>query len=288
MRLSLLLLAALSFAQEFTIRPQWKAGDKFEFEHIQTHEEVRRPQSKITSSTPLFLEVAETSAQGHTVRWRYGKTKLPVEREAPPALAKAEELLLDLAIEARLGPNGEFQKVLNEAQVGLKMGEVMKAVVATLAEGAAEVPLLKQMLNPQMLIATAAGDMKAFFAPYGVSLREGEKTRVTVIQPFPLQPGRSLTVQLYFGITGSNEEKTEFQSVAEYDIQQLGDRVLEWLTTNGMRVQDRAEMPQLFLSETGEFRFDKSRGLLSRAVVTRRSTMEPGYDRLERREFVLK
>ncbi len=288
MRFLSLLLASLAIPQEITIRPQWKAGDKFEFEHLQTHEEVRRPQSKIASSTPLFLEVAETSAQGHTVRWRYGKTKLPVEREAPPALAKAEEMLLDLSIEARLGPNGEFQKVSNEAAVAAKFNEVLKAVAATLPPDAPEIPLLKQMLNPQMLLASATGDMRAFFAPYGVKLREGEKTRVTVIQPFPLQPGRSLTVQLYFGISGANEEKTEFQSVAEYDIQQLGDRVLEWLTTNGMRVQDRSQMPQLFLSESGEFRFDKGRGLLSRAVVTRRSTMEPGYDRLERREFVLK
>jgi hypothetical protein len=284
----LLLVACLAIAQEITIRPQWKAGDKFEFEHLQTHEEVRRPQSKIASSTPLFLEVVETSPQGHTVLWRYGKTKLPVEREAPPALAKAEEMLLDLAIEARLEPNGEFQKVSNETAVAAKFNEVLKAVAATLPPDAAESTLLKQMLNPQMLLASATGDMRAFFAPYGVKLRGGEKTRVTVSQPFPLQPGRSLTVQLYFGISGATEEKTEFQSVAEYDIQQVGDRVLEWLTTTGMRVQDRSQMPQLFLSETGEFRFDNDRGVMSRAVVTRRSTMVPGYDRTERREFVLK
>lgn len=288
MRLSLLLVACVAIAQEITIRPQWKAGDKFEFEHLQTHEEVKRPQSKISSATPLFVEVVETSAQGHTIRWRYGKTKLPVEREAPAALAQAEALLLDLALEARLGPNGEFQKVLNEGQVGVKMGEVMKAVVATLPEGAAEVPLLKQMLNPQMLLATAAGDMKAFFSLYGLKLSLREKTRVTVSQPFALQPGRSLTVQQYFEVVGADEERTEFKSVAEFDIQQLGDRVMELMTLQGMRVQDRSQIPQLFLSEMGEFRFDHRRGVLSSAVVTKRTSMAPGFDRMERREFVLK
>ncbi len=288
MRVALLFLTSIAFAQEILIRPQWKAGDRFEFEHIQSHEEARRPQSRVTSTTPLFLDIVEASPQGHTVRWRYGKAKQPAEREVPAALAKAEEMLLDLAIEARLGANGDFQKVNNESEMAAKLTEVMKTVLATLPPDAVEIPLLKQMLNTQMLLAAATGDMRAFFSIYGVKLQRGEKTRVAAVEPFPLQPGRTLTVQRFVGISREGEGSFDFQSATEYDIKQVEDRMLEWLTTRGMRVQDRSQMPQLFLTENAEYTFDRERGLISRALVTKRTTLEPGYDRIERREFRLK
>jgi hypothetical protein len=287
-RVALFFLSSFAFAQEIPIRPQWKAGDRFEFEHIQSHEEARRPQTRVTSMTPLYLEVVDTSPQGHTVRWRYGKAKQPAEREVPAALIKAEEMLLDLALEARLGPNGDFQKVNNESEIAAKLTEVMKTILATLPPDAVEIPLLKQMLNTQLLLAAATGDMRAFFAIYGVMLNRGEKARVAAVEPFPLQPGRTLTVQRFIGIAREGEKSLDFQSASEYDVKQVEDRMLEWLTTRGMRVQDRSQMPQLFLSENGEYSFDHQRGLVSRALVTKRTTLEPGYDRIERREFRLK
>lgn len=283
----MVLVPYLVGAAEITVRPQWNAGDRFLFEQVKTRQEAGRPEASGTSRTPVHLEVLSASEKGYQVRWRYGKTQLPAGRELPAALARAEELMLDLALEVELSPLGEYRKVLNEAQVGAKMGEVFRTVAASLGPDAPEIPLLKQMLQAQPFLNTALSDLQSYCSMYGITLREQEKVRLTRTQSFALQPGRMLQVQVYAGLGREGEESYTFGSDTEYDIQQLEDRMRELLLNNGVRIQDRAQMPQLFLSEKGEYTFDRKRGLLSRVLVVRQTTIAPGLDRTERYEFVL-
>lgn len=241
-----------------------------------------------TSSTPIYIEVLRSSAEGHVIRWRSGKTRLPAGREVPEALLKAEELMLDLVIDAQLSADGEYQKVVNESAVAAKMADVTKVIMGMFPAGTKELAPIQQMLNPQFFLATATVDIQTYFGMYGIALKPQEKVKAPVTQPFPLKPGMTLTADFSVELVAIDAEKADFKSTTTYDAKELAGRMAEFFAASGIKLPEGTPVPELKMADSGECRFDRKRGLLTRVLAIRQMNMVPGLERTDQREYLLK
>lgn len=284
----LLVCVCIGFAQDVNFVPKWKKGDLVRLESLRTREDSRRPQANGTSRTPVEIEVLSADTSGWVVRWKNGETQLPAGMELPEALRKVTAKVVETPIELRLSPTGEFQSVVNVAQVKQAMGAILDTVLKEYVNDPKTQEFTKQLLNPEALLAAASSDAQTFFGMYGAELKPGEKVQVKMEQPFPLSAGLKLPCVLEVEFVGTDGKAAKLRTTTRFEPAGLKKAMDEVFTKAGVKPEDLGTMPQLQVLDEGQFEYDMATGWMRVVVADRRMEMTGSMARRDRKEFRLK
>ncbi len=286
MQLMLMLLAgALVWAQEIKIQPLWKQGDVVKLEYTRVRQDARRPESNGSSKTPIFIEVLEAGSEGYVLRWKNGQTTFPAGRSVPEAVLKLEDQMLAMHLEIVLNARGEFQSVRNEKDVVAQMTAMTKSLVADLGLPEKDAATLRQVMSPEMLLASATNDAKTYFGLYGVELKAGEGVTVEIEEPFPLSAGRTLPARLKMEMGELTEATARLQSETVFDPAGLRAAVEELLLKAGLKPEQLAQAPAMTIEDRGSYIYDRKSGWLKEVIADRTTKMPGAMERRDRREF---
>lgn len=160
-------------AQDVHITPKWKQGDVLRLEYLRTREDARRPESNGTSKTPVDVTILSADAKGFTVRWMSGKTEFPAGMQVLENVLRIHDKAMEVFVDIQLSAEGEFVSVLNAKEVSARMGELVAVMTKDLEQDEQGKALIRQVLNPDLLLASASSDAQTYFGMYGVALKPG-------------------------------------------------------------------------------------------------------------------
>ncbi len=281
------LLAVGLVAQEISVRPQWKVDDTVRLEYQRTREDARRPEANGTSTTLIEIRVLAAGADGFRVRWSTGKTKLSAGQQFPAAVMALQDQVSAMQLEIELSADGEYRRLVNNKDVVGKMGAMMDQLLPTITKDAAEQKNMRQLMSPEVLLASAEADAKTYFGLYGMQLKVGEKASVPLTQPFPLSPGQTVAAQFTVVMAKADDKTALLRSETNYEAASLKTAMSEMLKKAGVPEAAIDQMPPLELQDEGEYEVDRKTGTIAKMYTVRRIKAEGIVGRMDRREFRL-
>jgi hypothetical protein len=282
------LLAVSAQVQDVEIVPRWKTGDRIKLEYLRTRHDSRRPQNDGTSKTPVDIEILKVDGKGSVIRWKNGPTQMPagmtVPAELQPLLAKAAELELEI----QLDPTGEFRSIINTKQVTDLMSQMLAQLLKEMDSDPNKIAAIRQILNPEVLLASASNDAKTYFGIYGAALKPKEKVKVRIDQPFPINPATVLPSDFELELVAVEGDLAKFKSSTRFEPKGLESAMAELFTKAGVKVEDLPKMPALTLNDEGEYQYDIKTGVMTSVVADRRTELPGSLSRRDRKEFRLR
>ena len=180
-----LLLLGLSWvlaAQELVIRPALKQGDVLGLELTRVHLDPSRPQTNSRMLTPVQVRVSETTPAGFVLDWRQGATSTDnPELFKNPIAAAAANALKDTSLEILLDANGKLAGLRNQAEVVAKLQALGDGLIRRYGAQIDDPQrkqeletLVRRLISPAALLASAAADVQNYFSLNGAKLTQGK------------------------------------------------------------------------------------------------------------------
>lgn len=283
-----LLAATVLMAQDVHVTPKWKQGDVLRLEYLRTREDSRRPESNGTSKTPVDVTILSADVKGFAVRWKSGKTELPAGMKVPENVLRIQDKAMELFVDIQLSAEGEFASVLNAKEVSARMGELVSVMTKDLEQDAQAKALIRQVLNPDLLLAAASSDAQTYFGLYGVALKPKEKITVDLDQPFPLAPGKTLRSRLEVELVDLKDGLARFQTTTRFDPAAVKTAMADVFLKAGIKAEDLDKVPPVEILDTGSFLFETQTGLIREALTDRRTMTGGVQARRDKKEFRLR
>src|SRR5262245_3916231 len=119
---SFTLIGFLTIVQDIEIRPKLVQGDKFKLEVTRIRRDSSRPQMNASGRTIIDVQVVSASADGFVLDWVPGETSFDNPQVMQdPTLAAAVQAAKGTRFRIALGADGDFDRLLNEAEVRPKI-----------------------------------------------------------------------------------------------------------------------------------------------------------------------
>lgn len=287
------LAPALAPAQELTLRPALQPGDKFELELIRSRDDAARPQSNGKSRTVIQVAVLEAGVKGFLLDWRQGATAYNnPDIVKNPVAAAAANAFKDMRLEVILAPNGSFTGLRNQDEVTGKLQSALDDMLKTLVPRVEDPQqrktaeaLVRRLMSPQVLLATAASDVQTYFGIHGLTISQAKPVENTVQQTSPLGPG---AIPAHFRLTleALDAHQATLTSTTSHD-----PRVLAELTKQLLARAPPGSLPNppptLEMTDLGRYVYNRAFGLMNEVNIARRVTVGPGTARTDGRQVRL-
>jgi len=282
------LITLLAVVQDIEIRPKLVQGDKFRLEVTRVRRDSSRPQMNASGRTVVDAQVVSAGTNGFVLDWIPGETIFDnPQAMQDPTLAAAVQAGKGMRFRIALGPDGEFDRLLNEAEVRPKLQAMVGTIVSDLAN---QLPasqrrnfqdMMGQLLSPEALISSATQDAQIYWGLYGAALAAGESISAKLEQPSPMGGG---TIPATFRVnmdsaTGSTATIT---TTTTYDKDVLLKMTLDLAERAGasLRPEEVGKMPSMQMADDGKYEFDRAYGLMRKVTINRRITAG-NQDRLD-------
>lgn len=112
-----------------TLAPHWKAGDKLAYRLTKTRTKTKDGNlvQRITSTTPMTLDVAEAGPQGYVLNLRYGETTFEDPKmNADPFLRQMTDLAKGQIFVVELSPEGAIRRIRNWQDIQHLMSQTVE------------------------------------------------------------------------------------------------------------------------------------------------------------------
>jgi hypothetical protein len=285
---SFTLLTLLTVVQDIEIRPKLTQGDKFRLEVTRIRRDSSRPQMNASGRTFVDAQVVSAGADGFVVDWVPGDTIFDNPQVMQdPTLAAAVQAGKGMRFRIALGPDGDFDRLLNEAEVRPKIQAMVGTIVSDLAS---QLPanqrrnfqdMMRQLLSPEALISSATQDAQIYWGLYGVALGAGESVAVNLEQPNPMT-GNPIPATFRVDMGPATASAATLTTTTTYDKAVLLKMTLDLAQRAGasLRPDEVEKMPSMQMADEGKYEFDRASGLMRKVTINRRITVGP-LDRLD-------
>jgi hypothetical protein len=277
------LISLLAVVQDIEIRPKLVQGDKFRLEVTRTRRDSARPQMNSSGKTLVDAQVVSADANGFVLDWVPGDTAFDNPQiMQDPTVAAAVQAGKGMRFRIALSPDGDFDRLLNEAEVRPKLQAVVGTIVSQLAN---QLPanqrksfqeLMAQVLSPEALISSATQDAQIYWGLYGAALASGESVAANIEQPSPMGGG---TIPATFRVTmdTATSSTATISTTTAYDKNALLKMTLDLAQRAGANLppEEVAKMPSMQLADDGKYEFDRASGLMRKVSINRRISAGP-------------
>jgi hypothetical protein len=276
----LLSLAPAVHAQSVTITPGLRAGDEFRIEIVRIRENSQRPQQNGRSTTPVDVRVASVTTTGIALDWTSGQTSFDNRQVADdPLLAAASKAIVGLKLRILLNADGEYTGLGNQAEVAAALRKATDVFVRALAaklpveQRAGFEKMVRQVLSPASLIASATREAQIYFGLHGVALAVGEAVDTRIQQPNPLGTG-AIPAVLRVRLESATDASAAVRTTITYEASALKEMTRALVEQSGRPVPPEAlaQLPPIEMADAGRYLFDRTVGLMREVMVNRRMT----------------
>ena len=284
-------IAAAASAQEIALRPALETGDEFELEFIRAREDSRRPQANGRSRTVVRVRVSEAGPKGFVLDWQQGVTEFDnPEIVKNPIAAAAANGAKDMRLEIVLGPDGRFTGLRNQAEVTAKMQSALDSMLASVGKQVPDAKqrqavetVIRRLMSPQLLLSAAASDVQTYFGLNGAVLTKGKPTETEIRQQAPVGI-TMMPARFRLTLDSLDAHEAKLSSTTAYDPQALAAMAKDLLA---QAAPGAAPPPNMEMSDTGRYVFNRAFGLMNEMIIARRITAGEGAARLDGREIRL-
>ena len=285
---SFTLLTLLAVVQDIEVRPKLVQGDKFRLEVTRIRRDSSRPQMNASGRTIVDGQVVSAGADGFVVDWVPGDTTFDNPQVMQdPTLAAAVQAGKGMRFRIALGPDGDFDRLLNEAEIRPKIQAMVGTIVSNLAS---QLPasqrknfqdVMGRVLSPEALISSATQDAQIYWGLYGLSLGAGESIAVKLEQPNPMT-GNPIPATFRVNMGPATGNTAILTTTTTYDKDVLLKMTLELAQRAGasLRPDEVEKMPSMQMADDGKYEFDRDYGLMRKVTINRRITAGP-QDRVD-------
>jgi hypothetical protein len=272
-------IPALLVAQEIHLRPRLLPGDEFRLEVFRSREDSNRPQSNSASRTPVDVRVVSADAKGFVVLWTPGPSEFEgAGADFDPTLGAASEIIGEQQFRIVLGPDGEFERVANEADLLPKLQAGVDLVIRAAmrdtpaAEAKRAEALVRQVLSPANLMTIATRDAQTYLSMYGAELAVGDAVEVPLSQPNPFG-GDPLPAVLRVRMESASPESATISSAVVYDGDALKRMTVRIIAQAAVTPPpDEVAKFKFEMSDNAKYVFDRKSGLFREVTNDRRIT----------------
>jgi hypothetical protein len=284
-----ILCAVLVAAEDPTFRPLWKAGDEFTVEVVRKREDSRRPQANGFTTTIVSLRVLEAGKQGSVVDWTPGAVTFSnPEAARNPLVVRSMEALKGLHLELVLNEDGNYAGLRNESAVAAQLQKAMEAMLQESGNNQQLESIVRQLLNPKLLITSAAREAQMYFVFGGIVLKPGFEVELPMEQESPLG-GAKLKSTVRFGLTKLSPSEAQAVMVTKHDAATLKAMTESLIQRAGTKPPEGevAALPPIQLTDDSVGTLDLALGVASNLVTTRRVSLGDQLGRLDEWKFRL-
>ena len=282
------LIALLALVQDIELRPKLVTGDKFRLEVTRTRRDSARPHMAASGVTPVDVQVVSAGADGFVLDWIPGDTAFDNPQVMQdPNIGAAAQAARGMRFRIALTADGEFNGLLNEAEVTPKLQAILGSVVGELAirlpydQRKKFETMMAQVLSPAALISSATQDAQVYWGLYGAALTPGESVAVDLEQPNPLG-GSPIPATFSVRMDAATASTATITTTTTYQKDALLKMTLELAQRAGapIRPQDAAKIPPIQMADDGKYEFDRVSGLMKKIAINRRISAG-GQERLD-------
>jgi hypothetical protein len=263
-------------AQEVTIRPNLRAGDRFTLEIARSREDSSRPQQNAKSRALVNVEVVSATPAGLVLDWSAAEPAGTAPTVTDPVVAAAERALRGLRFRLVLDADGQFTGLANESEVLLKLESAIRAMTDGLA---AQVPpaereafrkFMVQVLTSDTLLSSALRDVTTYFGLNGVALQVGETLESDVEMPSPLGGG-ALPAHVEIVMHSATPEIATLKITTRFAPSAIGQLVQGMYQQLGRPAPAQAldAMGAVEFGDEGGYTYERATGLMRAVAVTR-------------------
>jgi hypothetical protein len=277
---SFTLITLLAVVQDIDIRPKLVQGDKFRLEVTRTRRDSSRPQMNASGRTIVDAQVVSAGADGFVLDWVPGDTTFDNPQILQdPTMAAAVRAGKGMRYRIALGPDGDFDRLLNEAEVRPKIQTMVGTIISELAN---QLPaaqrknfqdMIGQLLSPEALMASATQDAQIYWGLYGAALAAGESISANIEQPSPMGGG-PIPATFRVSMDSATGSAATITTTTTYDKDVLLKMTLDLAQRAGANLppEEVAKMPSMQMADDGKYEFDRANGLMRKIAVNRRIT----------------
>jgi hypothetical protein len=268
--------------------PGWKKGDKFKYDvrKSQLREANGKVVRKVGVKFPVEVEVIESGAKGHVMRWTQGETTFDDPKVAENPLVKAMMKLTNgMVLELEVDSDGELHGIRNWKDLQATGGKVLDVFFADLAKANLPKATLdtlrtetEKMLASKDAVSLSFGrDAGLLFLALGQTYESTKPTQVDGMLPNPFG-GDPFPAKLELSL----KKLDTTQGVAHVVIKQSPDpkelnRVLEKTMRDlakklGKPVGDKVVLPELTIQDVAEVAIEVKSGWVRSVTQTRKVT----------------
>ena len=282
------LITLLAAVQDVEIRPKLMQGDKLRLEVTRVRRDSTRPQMNASGRTTVDAQVVSAGTDGFVLDWVPGETVFDNPQVMQdPTLAAAVQAGKGIRFRIALSPDGEFDRLLNEAEVRPKLQAMVGTIVSDLAN---QLPaaqrrsfkeMMGQVLSPENLISSATQDAQIYWGLYGAALAAGESIAAKLEQPNPVG-GSPIPATFRVNMESATASTATITTTTIYDKDVLLRMTFDLAQRAGanIRPEDLANMPSMQMADDGKYEFDRTFGLMRKVTINRRVTAGP-LDRVD-------
>ncbi|HET9219185.1 MAG TPA: hypothetical protein VFR18_19525 [Terriglobia bacterium] len=282
------LIALMTLVQDIELRPKLVTGDKFRLEVTRTRKDSARPNMAASGRTPVDVQVISAGADGFVLDWVPGDTVFDNPQVMQdPNIGAAAQATRGMRFRIALTGDGEFNGLLNEAEVAPKLQAIVGSVVGELAirlpwdQRKKFETMMAQVLSPAALISSATQDAQVYWGLYGAALTPGESVAVDLEQPNPLG-GTPIPATFTVRMDAATASAATITTTTTYQKDALTRMTLELAQRAGapIKPQDAAKIPPMQMADDGKYDFDRVSGLMKNVAINRR-IVAGGQERLD-------
>ena len=268
-----LLTASFGFAQSLAVKTHLTVGDAFTVEISHARSDPSRPQNDAKAKNSNQVRVLETGANGSLLEWIEGATQYDDPAQAGnPIVAGASKALDNLKLLVKLGPDGEYLGLQNEADITKQLQSVvesvMKQIVASVPEEqkAGMETVIRQAMQPAALLASATRDIQLYFNLHAATLDSGKPEEASVQLPNPIT-GTPIPAKVKISWEGGNNLSVQ----NTFD----GAAVQSAMAQLISQAAPGTAVPTVTVDDGGKYVYEPVTGLMQSVVYTRRVKAGP-------------
>jgi hypothetical protein len=267
------LTASFGFAQSLAVKTHLTVGDAFTVEISHARSDPSRPQNDAKAKNTNQVRVLEAGPTGSLLEWIEGATEYDDPAQSGnPIVAGASKALDNLKLLVKLGPDGEYLGLQNDADVTKQLQAVVetviKQVVASVPEEqrAGMETVVKQAMQPAALLASATRDIQLYFNLHAAELDTGKPAEASVQLPNPIT-GTPIPAKVKITWEGGNNlsVQTAFDGAA---VQAAMAQLIA-------QAAPGSAVPTVTVEDGGRYVYEPSSGLMQSVVYTRRVKAGP-------------
>jgi hypothetical protein len=275
---SLTVIAVMTLVQDIELRPKLVTGDTFRLDLIRARRDSSRPQMAAAGRYFVDARVISAGPDGFVVDWVPGDTTFDNPQILQdPTVAAAAQAAKGMRFRLKLGTDGEFDSLLNEAEITPKLQAIVGSIVSDLA---VRLPadqrknfqnMMGQLLTPAALISSATQDAQVYWGLYGAALTPGESVAVNIEQPSPMG-GSPIPSTFRVRMDSATATSAAITTSTTYEKDALLKMTFELAQRAGAPVkpEDAAKLPAMQMEDGGKYEFDRAYGLMRKITINRR------------------
>jgi hypothetical protein len=266
------------------LKPKWKKGDSVRYEMVKTQsrESDGKVTRKVTTRTPVEVEVADADSDGSVFRWKQGSTVFDDPKlDDDPAVRAVNAITKGLDIDLDLDATGAYTSVRNWKELRNTGHKVQDAVLAQMQKtGTAKATIELLRKETDKLLASKESIEAAFsrqplllVLPFGREYEIGKTVEYETELPNVLGGEEPFPANGEYTLKAIDKDTNTATIVFKLapDPKEMNKVLRKWLDDVAKQTGKPApkELPELELNDVIEYQFDLTAGWVKTVKHTR-------------------